>query len=111
LSELRVKTLPLHTAISTFDGTKGHGRVFYQLFSKTDSNRPFNILRNFSIRRKEGATVPPVNRGLPSRIHYYGIKYKKMSLEPKRKYLAKQTLTNKYSAFKSAYHLEMAFCC
>jgi hypothetical protein len=28
-----------------------------------------------------------------------------MSLEPKRKYLAKQTLTNKYSEFKSTYHL------
>jgi hypothetical protein len=34
-----------------------------------------------------------------------------MSLEPKRKYLAKQTLTNKYSEFKSTYHLLIAFCC
>jgi hypothetical protein len=34
-----------------------------------------------------------------------------MPLEAKRKYLAKQTLTNKYSEFKSAYHLVMAFCC
>jgi hypothetical protein len=68
-------------------------------------------LTNFSIRRKEGATVPPLNRGLPSRNHYYGTKYTKMPPEPKRKYLAKQTSTNKYSEFKSAYHLVMAFCC
>jgi hypothetical protein len=63
------------------------------------SYRPFNIvycvISPFDVKRA------PLNRGLPSGIHYYGIKYTKMSLEPKRKYQAKQILTNKYSEFKS----------
>jgi hypothetical protein len=40
------------------------------------------------------------NQGLPSGIHYYAygiLSNTKMSLKPKQKYLAKQTLINKYS--------------
>jgi hypothetical protein len=48
-------------------------------------------------------------QGFTTKLWYF--KYTNMSLQPKRKYLAKQTLTNKYSEFQSAYHLVMACCC
>jgi hypothetical protein len=69
--------------------------------------RPYNLV--YCVISPLAIKRAPLYRGLPSGIHYYGIKYTKMSLQPKRTYLAKQTLTNKYSEFQSAYHLVMNY--
>jgi hypothetical protein len=53
----------------------------------------------------------PVIRRASCRWTIYYTNHAKLSLQPKRTYLAKQTLTNKYSEFQCAYHLVMAFCC